>query len=114
MTSTDDILTIIRAGRGQRPASLDNVETEQVLTITLALLVELGVAIDRIDRLERTLAKVAGQPLDSIREAPLGPEAEAERQDAQAALVAWALRIFFDDRVTIDRETARHNRKGAQ
>lgn len=98
MSSADDILAIVRAGRGNRPGSLENAETEDLLTVTLALLVELGVALDRIDRLERTVATVAGTTLEQVREAPLGDAANAERDEAQAALIARALRVFFDER----------------
>ncbi len=98
MSSAEDILALVRAGRGNRPASLHNGETEDVLAVTLALLVELGVALDRIDRLERTVATIAGTTLEQVREAPLGDAANAERDEAQAALIARALRIFFDER----------------
>lgn len=98
MSAVDDVLTIVREGRGNRPTSLDCREAEEVLTVTLALLVELGVANDRIDRLERLVAEQRGGTLAELRETPLGDAAEAERSDAQEALVARALRIFFDER----------------
>jgi hypothetical protein len=98
MSAADDVLTILRTARGERPASLDCREAEEVLTVTLALLVELGVANDRIDRLERLVAEQAGRTVDEVREAPLGEDAETERREAQDALIARALRIFFDER----------------
>ena len=98
MSAFNDVLAIVRTARGSRPASLDCREAEEVLTVTLALLVELGVANDRIDRLERLVAEQAGRTLDEVREMPLGEAAEAERRDARDALMARALRIFFDER----------------
>lgn len=111
MSQADDILAIVRAGQGLRPASLENQETEDVLSITLALLVELGVALDRIDRLERTVAGLSGQTPEQLREAPLGAEAEAEREARQAALIARALRIFFDGRTPVTRAQYNQNRR---
>ncbi len=110
MTQADDILEIVRAGQGLRPASLESQETEDVLTITLALLVELGVALDRIDRLERVVAGLAGQTPERLREAPLGAEADAEREARQSALIARALRIFFDGRTPVTRAQYNQNR----
>lgn len=111
MTRADEILEIVRLGQGLRPSSLENQETEDVLTITLALLVELGVALDRIDRLERKVAKLAGQTTEQLREAPLGAEAETEREAAQVALIARALRVFFDGRRPVTRSEYDQNRK---
>lgn len=111
MTRADEIMEIVRLGQGLRPASLESQETEDVLTITLALLVELGVALDRIDRLERKVAELAGQTTEQLREAPLGPQAGAEREAAQAALIANALRVFFDGRKPVTRGKYNPNRK---
>ncbi|WP_439532792.1 hypothetical protein [Polymorphobacter sp.] len=112
MTRADEILEIVRAGQGERPASLENQETEDVLTITLALLVELGVALDRIDRLERQVAELAGKTPEQLREAPLGADAEIQREAQQTALIARALRIFFDGRTPVTRGYYNTNRKG--
>ncbi|CUS44153.1 MAG: hypothetical protein V4610_11380 [Pseudomonadota bacterium] len=99
MTSaTDAIRSVIAAGRGTRPASLDNVETEQVLTIALALLVELSVANDRIDLLEREVAGLRGTTPDALRNAPLPGDAIAERQEALEALQLRVLRVMVDPR----------------
>ncbi len=111
MTRADEILEIVRLGQGLRPASLESQETEDVLTVTVALLVELGVALDRIDRLERKVAELAGQTTEQLRETPLGPQADAEREAGQTALIACALRVFFDGRRPVSRGEYDHNRK---
>ena len=98
MSAVDDMMAIVRAGRGRRPASLNDGEVEDVLAIVLALLVEMGVAFDRIDRLERALAAVDGQDLDKWKNAALGADAEATRDEARATLVCRALSILFDER----------------
>lgn len=113
MTRADEILEIVRTGQGLRPASLESQESEDVLTVTLALLVELGVALDRIDRLERSLAALAGQTPEQMCEAPLGAEADAEREAGQTALIARALRVFFDGRTPVNRGEYDHSRKGS-
>ena len=99
MTSAADaIRAVIAAGRGTRPASLDNAETEQVLAIALALLVELSVANDRIDRLEREVAALRGTTPSALRETPLPGDAVAERQEALEALQLRVLRVMLDPR----------------
>jgi hypothetical protein len=74
-----------------------------VLNIVLALLAELGVAFDRIDRLERVVAERAGMSLAELRatDYPEGPAAE-EREDAMNALIARVLRIRLDPRARAD------------
>lgn len=111
MTQADEILEIVRLGQGLRPASLESQETEDVLTIALALLVELGVALDRIDRLERKVAELSGQTTEQLRDSPLGPQADAEREAAQTALIARALRVFFDTRTPVNRSEYEQDRK---
>lgn len=99
MTSAPDaIRAVIAAGRGARPASLDNAETEQVLAIALALLVELSVSNDRIDRLEREVAALRDTTLAAVRETALPEDAVAERQEALDALQLRVLRVMLDPR----------------
>ncbi|WP_157219102.1 hypothetical protein [Flavisphingomonas formosensis] len=99
MTSRiDAIAAVIQSGRGTRAYSLDNREAEQVLSIALALLVELAASNDRIDRLEREIATLKGQSLDALREAPLDADAQKERQEALEAMQLRVLRILMDPR----------------
>jgi hypothetical protein len=93
------IVSLIELARGERRYSLESRETEEVLNIALALLAELGVAFDRIDRLERVVAERTGMPLAELRatDYPDGPAAE-EREDAMNALIARVLRIRLDPR----------------
>jgi hypothetical protein len=96
---SEAIQELIELGRGERRYSLHNRETEEVLNIAMATLVELSVALDRIDRLERVLAEHAGLPLERLRATDY-PEGEAaqERREAAEALFARALRIRLDPR----------------
>jgi hypothetical protein len=97
----DAIVTLTQLARGERRYSLENRETEEVLNMALALLLELSVAFDRIDRLERVLAERTGLPLEELRAIDYlhGPAAE-ERSDATNALIARVLRIRLDPRAT--------------
>jgi len=97
--SSEAIQALTKLARGERRFSLSNRETEEVLNIALATLVELTVALDRIDRLERLLAERTGLPLAELRaiDYPEGQAAE-ERQDATDALFARVLRIRLDPR----------------
>ena len=97
-TATDAIRAVIESGRGARPASLAAPETEQVLSIALALLVELSVSNERIDRLERELAALRDTTLEAWLNAPLDDGAVAERQEALEALQLRVLRIMVDPR----------------
>jgi hypothetical protein len=101
MKATDAILEIVRLGRGTRPASLENRETEEAINLSLALLTELCVQQDRIDRLERLLAERTSMPLEELRatDYPQGPAA-AERAEALEALVLRVLRVRVDPRAT--------------
>lgn len=99
MTSAvDAISSVIAGGRGERPVSLASEETEKVLAIALALLVETCNANDRIDRLEREVAALRGQSLDDWKEAPQPPDDVQARQQAIEALQLRVLRIMVDPR----------------
>ena len=99
MKSSEAIHALIGLARGERRYSLRDRETEEVLNIALATLVELSVALERIDRLERVLAERTGMPLDELRaiDYPDDPPA-TERREAAEALFARALRIRLDPR----------------
>lgn len=101
MQSTDAILSLLRLGRGERPASLRDPEVEEVLNIALATVVELQVALDRIDRLERVLAERTGMGLEELRalDYPDDPAA-GERRESARALLARVLRLRIDPRAS--------------
>ncbi|MDB5365233.1 MAG: hypothetical protein JWM77_1160 [Rhodospirillales bacterium] len=91
MRPADAVLQLVNSVRGERPVSLASAETEQVLQIATALVIELAAAMDRIDRLERTVAELRGVPLAQQREAAAGAEAEAARLADVEAMIARAL-----------------------
>ncbi|MEI9992523.1 MAG: hypothetical protein WDM86_21135 [Rhizomicrobium sp.] len=99
----DAIVALISSARGARPHSLDNLEVEEALNISLALLVELAVSNERIDRLERLLAERVGLPLDELRQLRFDGTAAEERQASLDALMARVLRILIDPREPKDR-----------
>lgn len=101
MKTTDAIVALTQLARGERRYSLENRETEEVLNISLALLMELSVALDRIDRLERVLAERTGVPLAELRAIDyVGDTAAHEREEAANALMARVLRIRLDPRAS--------------
>jgi hypothetical protein len=97
--SAEVVVDLIGLARGERRYSLESREAEEVLNMALALLTELGVAFDRIDRLERIVAERAGMKVEELRaiDYPEGPAAQ-EREDAMNALIARVLRIRLDPR----------------
>lgn len=100
--AADAILSLVTSARGDRAYSMDDVEVENVLNITLALLVELSVANDRIDRLERIVAEQSGMPVETLRDISYDGAAADERQGAMDALLARVLRILIDPRTPAD------------
>ena len=83
MKTAEAIVALTQLARGERRYSLENRETEDVLNIALALLVELSVAFDRIDRLERVVAERTGMPLSELRGIDYADGvASEERQEA--------------------------------
>lgn len=104
--SAEALLDLFQSARGERPYSLDNHDTEQVLNIALALVVELAVSNDRIDRLERALADVRGETVEALRAAPLDETAQAQREDATTALMMRTLRVVIDPRTASDGRAA--------
>jgi hypothetical protein len=99
VNTADAIVALTQLARGERPYSLENREAEEVLNISLALLMELSVAFDRIDRLERVLAERTEMELSDLRSIYYseGPAAQ-EREEATNALIARVLRIRLDPR----------------
>lgn len=113
MKSAQAIVELTRMARGERRYSLENRETEEVLNMTLALLVELSVALDRIDRLERLLAGSTGIDLGELRAMDFADGAAGEeRSDATQALIARVLRIRLDPRAAAARTASDPGKAG--
>lgn len=100
-TSVEALTALILSARGSRPQSLGCSEAEEVLNVALALLIELSVSNDRIDRLERMVADLRGEPVSALREVRYDGDAAQERLDAMEALLTRALRIVLDPRVQV-------------
>ena len=101
-TAADAVLALVQSARGTRPQSLNDRESEEVLAIALALLVELAVSNDRIDRLERLVAEQAGMDIAALRDLRFDGVAAEERQQALDALLVRALRVLIDPREPTD------------
>lgn len=97
-TQVEALSALIATARGERPQSLASREAEEVLNIALAVLVELAVANDRIDRLERLVAELGGQSVEALRDIRYDGDIAQERQAATDALLTRALRIMLDPR----------------
>ena len=104
--ATDAIVALVASMRGDRPQSLDDYEVEEVLNITLALAVELCASNDRIDRLERAVAKFGGTSLETFRTVRDEATAATERQQATEAMLMRVLRILLDPRQPVDTRSA--------
>lgn len=102
MDSATAIAELLATARGHRPASLASAESEEALNVALALAVELVVANDRIDRLERHVARLSGLDLDEFRADSGDESAAVQRRDANDALLMRVMRIYLDPRNTRD------------
>lgn len=101
MTSrTEAIAALIASSRGARPQSLASQEAEEVLNISLALAVELAVSNDRIDRLERLVAELREEDVETLRDIRYDGAIAREREDATEALLMRSLRVILDPRAT--------------
>lgn len=94
----DAIAQLLATARGVRPNSLACGEAEDALNVALAVTVELIVANDRIDRLERKVAELAQVSLQDLRDDFGDTDAAKERREANDALLMRAMRIFLDPR----------------
>lgn len=97
-TEAEALVALIESARGARPQSLACREAEEVLNITLAALIELVVANDRIDRLERLVAELRGEGVEALRDIRYDGDIAEERQRAAEGLLTRALRIMLDPR----------------
>lgn len=105
-TSVEALMELLATARGERPQSLVSREAEDVLNIALASLIELAVANDRIDRLERVVADLRSEAVEELREIQFDGAIAQERQQATDALLARALRIMLDPRTREPAEDA--------
>lgn len=96
--AAEAVAMVIQGGRGARPASLHDAETEKVLGIALALLVELTTAQERIDRLEREVASLRASDLAEWKEAVVPAELRREQAEQAEALQLRVLRPLVDPR----------------
>jgi len=103
-TRMEALGALLETARGSRPQSLANRETEEVLNITLATLIELAVANEKIDRLERMVADLRGETVESLRDVVYDGAIAEERQEATEALLIRALRILLDPRTRREQE----------
>jgi hypothetical protein len=98
VTAPEALSELLATARGSRPASLNCGEAEDALNVALALAVELVVANDRIDRLERMVADLRGEDVATLRNEIYDGEIAAARREANDALLMRVMRIFIDQR----------------
>lgn len=97
--------------RGERPYSLRSIENEQTLNMVLALVVELIASNDRIDNLEREIAKLKGAELSELRRVETDESVLASRREHATGVIARILRVLIDSSPVVAHAT--HLQKGA-
>jgi hypothetical protein len=98
VTEADVMTTLAALPRGDRPFSLDSLEVEMAVSMSLALAGELCVAFDRIRRLEDAVARLEGGEAEAFRAREADPKEAAERQAEAEAMMARVLRLVLDAR----------------
>lgn len=98
MSEADAVRALIARGRGGRPYSLNCAEAEDAVGIALALLVEMSVANDRIDRLERVVDALRGSDAGPVAAITYDGAAADDRRAATDALIARVLHRLLDPR----------------
>jgi pantoate kinase len=89
----NDILLSSNKAKGKRPYFLKNPEVERVMNITMAVAMELGVMHERLDTIERLLAKKNILQSSEIEAFEPNNEEIIERQLWHARYIARVLRI---------------------
>jgi pantoate kinase len=89
----NDILLSSNKAKGKRPYFLENPEVERVMNITMAVAMELGVMHERLDTIERLLAKKGILQPSEIETFEPNNEEVIERQLWHARYIARVLRI---------------------
>ncbi len=92
-TMLNDILLSSNKAKGKRPYFLENPEVERVMNITMAVAMELGVMHERLDTIERLLAKKNILQSSEIEAFEPNNEEVIERQLWHARYIARVLRI---------------------
>lgn len=94
MTSIDKLALAGKKAKGQRPYFMQDKQTEQVMSIAMALAMELNVARERIDSLERILEQKGILSADEV-DSFVPDKAEADRRSIQTQeYLARVLRIL--------------------
>lgn len=109
MSASIDPLALAGAkARGKRPYFLESADSERLLNILLAVVQELAVTRERLDTLERILARNGALNLEAIDAfAPTKSEADARGRWTQEYL-ARVFRILQQEQeaITAEEETA--------
>lgn len=84
--------------KGKRPYFLAEKQTEQAMSITMALAMELSVARERIDTLECLLAEKGILSRDEIEQYKPDPQEVARRSQQTQEYLARILRILQQDK----------------
>ncbi|MEM0986562.1 MAG: hypothetical protein AAGJ32_09965 [Pseudomonadota bacterium] len=103
MAELDPIALAGAKAKGKRPWFLENPDTERLMNITLALVQEVAVMRERLDTIERLLARgdtVSAEAIDAFE--PTKSEADARGLWTQEYL-ARIFRILQQDREALDR-----------
>ncbi|MCA8892356.1 hypothetical protein [Hyphomonas sp.] len=101
MTKLDPLLLAGAKSKGKRPWFLESPDTERLLNITMALAQEVGVMRERMDTIERLLArdgKVSPAAIDGFE--PTKSEADARGLWMQE-FISRILRVVQQDREAI-------------
>ena len=114
MDQLDPLLLAGAKAKGRRPWFLENPDTERILNITMALAQELAVTRERLDTVERLLARgetVSKAAIDAFE--PTKAEA-SERGLWTQEFLARILRVLQQDAEAVERTNERSSEDVAE
>lgn len=105
----DPIAAAATRARGKRPYFFKDPDVERVLSIAMALAMELSVTRQRVDALERVLTAKGQLDPDEVDAFVPTPQAEAQRARWQRQYLSRVLRIILQDNQAVADAAAQRN-----
>ncbi|MEM7282470.1 MAG: hypothetical protein AAF438_12670 [Pseudomonadota bacterium] len=85
---------LARVAKGKRPQYFSDPATDKLFAIVMSLVAELSVTRDRLDTLERVLARNGSVSLDDVEAYTPDPQVAAKREAKRTAYIERVFRVM--------------------